>query len=176
MYLLHGYSGNYVDWIIKVPAIKQYADQDSIIIVCPDGHYNSWYFDAPMDFNIAHSGNIVMCCGTLLEQVGIDIEEVKPINLEDYTDYFTPNEWDQIHGSANSQEAFYYFWTRKEAIIKAIGTGFHTPLSSVDVSGDNLAYEGITYYLYQLNIKAGYKCHIACTAEIDDLRLMRVNL
>src|SRR4249919_882264 len=49
VYLLHGHSGNYADWVTKVPAIKQYADQDSIIIVCPDGNFNSWYFDAPMD-------------------------------------------------------------------------------------------------------------------------------
>ena len=49
VYLLHGYSDNYDGWVTKVPAIKQYADQDSIIIVCPDGHFNSWYMDAPMD-------------------------------------------------------------------------------------------------------------------------------
>jgi S-formylglutathione hydrolase FrmB len=54
VYLLHGYSGNYADWIMKVPAIKQYADQDSIIIVCPDGHYNSWYLDAPMDSTVRY--------------------------------------------------------------------------------------------------------------------------
>lgn len=54
VYLLHGYSGNYSDWIIKVPAIKQYADEDSIIIVCPDGNYNSWYFDAPMDSTVRY--------------------------------------------------------------------------------------------------------------------------
>lgn len=54
VYLLHGYSGNYRDWITKVPAIKQYADLDSLILVCPDGNYNSWYFDAPMDSTIRY--------------------------------------------------------------------------------------------------------------------------
>ncbi|QEC66604.1 esterase family protein [Panacibacter ginsenosidivorans] len=54
VYLLHGYSGNQRDWITEVPAIKQYADQDSIIIVCPDGNYNSWYFDAPMDSTVRY--------------------------------------------------------------------------------------------------------------------------
>lgn len=138
--------------------------------------YKRPYFDAPMDFNIAHSGNIAMCCGMLLGELGIDIEEVKPIDLKDYTDYFTPNEWKHINNAADSQEAFYYYWTRKEAIIKAIGTGFHTPLSSVDVSGDSLVYDDVTYHLYPLKIKEGYQCHIACTVEIDDLRLMKVNL
>ena len=54
VYLLHGYSGNHADWVSKVPAIKQYADEDSMIIVCPDGNYNSWYFDAPMDSTVRY--------------------------------------------------------------------------------------------------------------------------
>ncbi len=49
VYLLHGYSGNYADWIIKVPSITFYADAYNFIIVCPDGDYNSWYFDSPVD-------------------------------------------------------------------------------------------------------------------------------
>jgi S-formylglutathione hydrolase FrmB len=49
LYLLHGYSGNYSDWIKKVPEIKKYADQYSIMIVCPDGDFSSWYFDSPVD-------------------------------------------------------------------------------------------------------------------------------
>ena len=49
VYLLHGYSGNYSNWITKVPELKSYADQYGLIIVCPDGHYSSWYFDSPID-------------------------------------------------------------------------------------------------------------------------------
>lgn len=49
VYLLHGHGGNYADWIKKVPAITRYADQFSLIIVCPDGNVNSWYFDSPVD-------------------------------------------------------------------------------------------------------------------------------
>ncbi len=49
VYLLHGYSGNYADWITKAPSITQYSDQYGVIIVCPDGDYNSWYFDSPLD-------------------------------------------------------------------------------------------------------------------------------
>ncbi|WP_432708569.1 alpha/beta hydrolase [Pedobacter sp.] len=48
VYLLHGYGGNYADYIKKTPAIKDYADQYQMIIVCADGR-NSWYFDSPVD-------------------------------------------------------------------------------------------------------------------------------
>ena len=49
VYLLHGASGNQNDWITKVPAIKEYADQYHLMIVCPDGGFTSWYFDSPVD-------------------------------------------------------------------------------------------------------------------------------
>lgn len=48
VYLLHGFSGNYSDWVSKVPAITQYADQYHMIIVCPDGGFAGWYFDSPI--------------------------------------------------------------------------------------------------------------------------------
>ena len=51
VYLLHGYSGNYANWISKVPTLADYADQYNFIIVCPDGAYNSWYLDSPVDEN-----------------------------------------------------------------------------------------------------------------------------
>jgi S-formylglutathione hydrolase FrmB len=49
VYLLHGYSGNYSNWIIKVPELNKYADDYQTMIVCPDGAYSSWYFDSPLD-------------------------------------------------------------------------------------------------------------------------------
>lgn len=50
IYLLHGYSGNYRNWS-KKSDLGNYADMYNIIIVCPDGGYNSWYLDSPMDLN-----------------------------------------------------------------------------------------------------------------------------
>lgn len=49
VYLLHGYSGAYNNWVMKVPALKEYAEEFQLIIVCPDGGYSSWYFDSPVD-------------------------------------------------------------------------------------------------------------------------------
>ncbi|PZX58237.1 S-formylglutathione hydrolase FrmB [Algoriphagus ratkowskyi] len=47
VYLLHGYSGNYKNWIEKVPQLESYADQYGLIIVTPDGNFGSWYWDSP---------------------------------------------------------------------------------------------------------------------------------
>jgi len=50
VYLLHGYSGNYLSWIAEAGDIlKDLSDRHQTIIVCPDGDFNSWYFDSPVD-------------------------------------------------------------------------------------------------------------------------------
>jgi len=48
VYLLHGYSGNYSDWVTKAKGFEKAVDLYQIIIVCPDGN-NSWYWDSPID-------------------------------------------------------------------------------------------------------------------------------
>ena len=49
VYLLHGYGGNYADWVDKAPEIKDLCDHYGLIIVCPDGGHGSWYWDSPVD-------------------------------------------------------------------------------------------------------------------------------
>ncbi len=49
VYLLHGAGGNYAQWVTGAPGIKDFADQNNRIVVCPDGGKTSWYFDSPID-------------------------------------------------------------------------------------------------------------------------------
>ncbi len=60
VYLLHGFSGSYSDWIKKVPQIKNEADQLQLLIVCPDGGYSSWYFDSPIDSSMKYETYIAL--------------------------------------------------------------------------------------------------------------------
>jgi S-formylglutathione hydrolase FrmB len=49
VYLLHGYSGNHLDWINKARGFEKAVDQYNLIIVCPDGGFGSWYWNSPVD-------------------------------------------------------------------------------------------------------------------------------
>lgn len=48
VYLLHGHSGNFSNWIKLVPKLKKYADDYQLLIVCPDGKFDSWYLNSPI--------------------------------------------------------------------------------------------------------------------------------
>lgn len=50
IYVLHGYSGNHTDWTAKTD-IETLADKFNVIIVTPDGGYDSWYIDSNIKKN-----------------------------------------------------------------------------------------------------------------------------
>ncbi|MDB5232561.1 MAG: XynC protein [Chitinophagaceae bacterium] len=60
VYLLHGYSGGFNNWVKKVPFVLTAADQYQVIIVCPDGAFGSWYFDSPVDPTMRYETNVAV--------------------------------------------------------------------------------------------------------------------
>jgi S-formylglutathione hydrolase FrmB len=60
VYLLHGYGGDYSNWIKKVPALQSMSNEDQLMIVCPDGGFSSWYFDSPIDSNYKYETYVAL--------------------------------------------------------------------------------------------------------------------
>ncbi len=58
LYLLHGYSGSFSAWLTDAPQLKQLADAYQMLIVCPDGGYDSWYLDSPVDSTVRYETHI----------------------------------------------------------------------------------------------------------------------
>ncbi len=54
LYLLHGWSGNFAGWLSDAPQLQQHADAYQMLIVCPDGGYDSWYLDSPVDSTVRY--------------------------------------------------------------------------------------------------------------------------
>ncbi len=54
VYLLHGWSGAYNNWINRVPQLREHADNFQLMIVCPEGGFSSWYLDSPVDSTMKH--------------------------------------------------------------------------------------------------------------------------
>ena len=47
LYLLHGHGGHARSWLNLKPELRDMADRDSVLIVCPTGEA-SWYLDSPL--------------------------------------------------------------------------------------------------------------------------------
>lgn len=64
--------------------------------------------------------------------LGIDIEKVRKYSASLIQDFLTSHEL----SIASSDEAITCAWTRKEAVLKALGLGLTVPLKNIDVSTD----------------------------------------
>ncbi len=51
LFMLHGHGGDYMQWS-EIVDLSQYANKYDFIIVCPDGNYDSWYLDSPIDSSV----------------------------------------------------------------------------------------------------------------------------
>lgn len=92
-----------------------------------------------LSFNITHTGNIALIAVAGHESmVGIDAElirsDIEWSNLS--RRFFAPAEAEEIHSAPREQHvaAFFACWTRKEALVKAMGVGLSMPLDTFQVS------------------------------------------
>lgn len=89
-------------------------------------------------FNLAHSGGLAAFAISRRRALGIDIERIQAESAgEDIARrYFSAREFSDLQTLSPDEkvDAFFRCWTRKEAYLKALGTGLQTPLDSFSVS------------------------------------------
>ena len=96
--------------------------------------------DDAVAFNVSHSGDLGLIAISDQEVVGVDIERER--SLPDFMSisrrYFSEEERAQLAKLPHElrQRAFFLCWSRKEALIKAIGMGLSFGLDQFDVELD----------------------------------------
>ena len=97
---------------------------------------------ADLSFNLSHSEKVGLVAVSKRVRVGIDVEHAR--EGRDFSGlavrFFSAEERD-VFGrlpESDRQAAFYRAWTRKEAYLKALGTGLSFPSNgfTIDYSGD----------------------------------------
>ncbi len=89
-----------------------------------------------LSFSLAHSGDHALLAVMRDGPVGADIEAVRPVDPDLARSAFAPGEQRALAAlpAPDRLPAFFRGWTRKEAYLKARGTGLSTDLSSFEVT------------------------------------------
>lgn len=91
----------------------------------------------PIYFNLAHSHGQALFAFTHIGSIGVDIEAVKAMDdMDAVASNFLSSQEQAIYLRLQHQsriQAFYRSWTRKEAVVKAIGVGLNFPLSQLSL-------------------------------------------
>jgi 4'-phosphopantetheinyl transferase len=94
--------------------------------------------EPPIDFgfNVAHSDDVALFAFATVSEIGVDVERVKAISHREEIArrFFAPAEYAVLSVLAGEDSAFYRCWTRKEAFLKARGTGIFGGLKDFEVS------------------------------------------
>ncbi|MEL6719249.1 MAG: 4'-phosphopantetheinyl transferase superfamily protein, partial [Bacteroidota bacterium] len=141
--------------------------------------YGKPYFEtSDIQFNISHSHELVVCAITQHNEIGIDVEYPRSIDIQDFKFQMTEGEWNWISTAKDSQAAFYEYWTKKEAVIKAVGKGFSADLKSFDVMGGTkqLILEGQEWHLSEVAIDKNYHCYLAIAGIDYSVKWSRIQL
>ncbi|MCQ9634350.1 4'-phosphopantetheinyl transferase superfamily protein [Chryseobacterium sp. WG23] len=112
-------------------------------------------------FNISHSKNLV-ACAIADYPIGIDIEfSDDSINYLDFQFQMTAGEFEEIHQSEDQINSFFTYWTKKEAVLKAEGSGMMIPLDSFEILNNECLIEGKKFFTKEFFIDKRYHCCIA---------------
>ncbi|MGE0629332.1 MAG: 4'-phosphopantetheinyl transferase superfamily protein [Hyphomicrobiaceae bacterium] len=87
-------------------------------------------------FNLSHSDDLAVLAVSSKVEVGADIEKPRHVEEGVALRFFSPAEVRELAMLPVDDwlDGFFRCWTRKEAVLKALGTGLSTELDTFDVS------------------------------------------
>lgn len=128
-----------------------------------------YFINHSIDFNISHSHDLVVCAISPGNQVGVDLEKIRPVNIGHFLKEFSGQELMNIHNAEDQNTAFFSYWTKKEAILKAEGLGINQSLSEIkfNQSGTEAEIFSRHWFLYPIPIHKDYCCWLASSEPVD---------
>lgn len=111
-------------------------------------------------FSLAHADGLSVLACAPCGRLGIDLAHLRDAALASQLDasFFTPAEH---HALAQQRQTPLQLWTRKEAVLKAAGSGLlHAP-EQAEVAGASCWVQGREYWLHSTTFLAEYELAIA---------------
>lgn len=133
-----------------------------------------------IQFNVSHSYEMAVYALTKTHDIGVDIERIETKDHDDIAKrYFSPKEFEDLQKLAPEQRQpfFYKIWSRKEAVIKALGEGLYAPLENFSVSLEKNSEDieivhneqRYTYHLESFAVPAGYEAAFAVNGAVKKI-------
>lgn len=133
--------------------------------------YGRPFVEGDLDFNLSHSGDLIVCAIGRGVRLGIDVEQVLDVPLEDYSATMTSLQWSEIRSAPDPTHKFFSYWTLKESVTKADGRGLSYPLDALRLQEGRVSTGTDSWYTYPLAVDPGYACHLATSLPQVDIRV-----
>jgi 4'-phosphopantetheinyl transferase len=151
---------------------------DSSCFDCGKPHGKPRIVDSTLEVSISHSGDWVTLAMTEGAPVGVDVEEVRDAEVDSLAGIcFSPVELETFKAMPEvvRRGAFFTYWARKEAVIKATGKGMSVAMSKLTLTGHDEAPRVVASEAPEVDIAvvrmadldrgAGYRACVAVFAD-----------
>lgn len=123
-----------------------------------------WLDGCPCPVSLSHSGRWAACAIGHAQAslgIGVDVEEIREMPVEDFSMVFTAREREAIRGAHDPASDLIRRWTIKEAILKAHGTGLLADPLQVGTTGPEMGHSHWEHlplaHGYWLTVAASYR-------------------
>jgi 4'-phosphopantetheinyl transferase len=120
-----------------------------------------------LQFNLSHSHDLAVIAVCNDVEIGIDVEYPTDLEYLDVARHFFAEA--EIHflrtRAQDLREGFFRIWTRKEACVKAVGSGLSIPLDGFDVLADTALPAGQQCRLMSWRPAGGYHAAVATLGQ-----------
>jgi 4'-phosphopantetheinyl transferase len=95
--------------------------------------------DAAPGFSLTHAGDLVGVAVWSAGPVGLDVEQVRGLTDLAGMARHVGSPVELARSSRVTPETFFATWTRKEALLKAVGVGLSAPMAGITLDGPSVA-------------------------------------
>jgi 4'-phosphopantetheinyl transferase len=168
--------------------LQYYSDIPAQYIRFNIGPYGkpSMKHPSELKFNISHSGEMWILGLTKNTEIGIDIELVQ--NSFSYSlildMVLSENEkkFFSLLYKKEKDKTFFDIWTKKEALLKAIGVGLSTPMTAIEIFGQetgaktsNFFFKDRKFKLTNIALSSRYSTNLATEGDLNNIKIFQFN-
>lgn len=125
-----------------------------------------YILDQPeFDFSLSHSSEVAVCAASVVCRVGVDVEKIRPVDLELFGHVLSETELGDLRNSASPDLDFFKLWCAKEACAKADGRGMMLPMADLNISDGSILVNEQPVQVRNLPLAEGYSSSLAFTGS-----------
>ncbi len=135
------------------------------------------YITGGAPFSISHSGGAV-ALAVAESMVGVDIQVAVPVNEKIFDRVLSENEMAFLEGEGDKMDAFFKLWVMKEAVVKAMGTGFKVPPRKIECANSGgliscIEHNGKNLYITLFEPWTGYKLAVCGSKPAEKYEIIK---
>ena len=125
------------------------------------------------DFNISHSGNLILITGSTTLKVGVDVEQIRQLTCLNFKRVMSAAELAEIQ---QTPMLFFDLWSKKEAVVKAADTVGLARMSDVSLKQNMAVLDEKQWFLKSINLDEQYAVNMATSQAVDELIVKQVQI